>query len=185
MPRAGGPPTVGCMTALVVYESMYGSTKAVAEAIGEGLAAAGAVRVAEVSALAASPGGSTVADDVTLLVVGGPTHAFGMSRDSTRRDAARKAPNGVISTGKGLREWLEGLRTQLDGTPVAAFDTKVLRPNLPGSAAKAAQKHLRRLGGRPVVEPRSFRVIGTSDGLVDGELTAARTWGEELARTLA
>ncbi len=82
------------MTALVVYESMYGSTKAIAEAIGEGLAPVGPVRVLEISALAAAPGGRTISPQIDLLVVGAPTHAFGLSRPNTRQDAAADARRG-------------------------------------------------------------------------------------------
>lgn len=171
------------MTALVVFESMYGSTRAIAEAIGQGLAASGPVKVIEVGAFAAAPGSRKISDDVTLLVVGGPTHAFGLSRSSTRADAAREATAGIVSKGKGIREWLEDLTMPTGGLPIATFDTKVLKPNLPGSAAKGAEKSLRRLGGRPIVPPRSFRVMGKSDGLVEGELEAARIWGEELGRS--
>lgn len=167
------------MSALVVYESMFGSTKAIAEAIAEGIGESGVVEAVEVGAFAAGAHGGAVPADVTLLVVGGPTHAFSMSRESTREDAAKEAPAGVISTGKGLREWLEDLQVP-EGLRFAAFDTKVLKPNLPGSAAKAADKRLRQHGGRPVTKPHSFKVHGKSDGLVEGELEAAREWGRSL-----
>ena len=167
------------MRALVVYESMFGSTKAIAEAIAEGIGESGVVEVVEVGAFAAGADGGAVPAEVTLLVVGGPTHAFSMSRESTREDAAKEAPAGVISTGKGLREWLEDVKVA-DGLRFAAFDTKVLKPNLPGSAAKAADKRLRQHGARPVTKPHSFKVHGKSDGLVDGELEAAREWGRSL-----
>jgi hypothetical protein len=167
------------MSALVVYESMFGSTKAIAEAIAEGIGESGVVEVVEVGAFAAGADGGAVPADVTLLVVGGPTHAFSLSRESTREDAAKEAPAGVISTGKGLREWLEDVKVA-DGLRFAAFDTKVLKPNLPGSAAKAADKRLRQHSARPVTKPHSFKVHGKSDGLVDGELEAAREWGRSL-----
>lgn len=174
------------MTALVVFESMYGSTKAVAEAIGAGLAPAGPVRVLEISALAAAPGGRTISPQIDLLVVGAPTHAFGLSRPSTRLDAVSEAPDGkIISSGKGLREWLAEISLPLGGVLFAAFDTKVARPALPGSAAKGAHKALVRMGGRPLAPPRTFLVNGKAGGLVEGELEAARAWGEELARALA
>jgi len=174
------------MTALVVYESMYGSTKAIAEAIGEGLSPAGPIRVLEVGALAAAAGGRTISPQIDLLVVGAPTHAFGLSRPGTRQDAAAQAPQGrVISDSRGLREWLSEISLPLGGTRFAAFDTKVARPALPGSAAKGAHKALVRMGGRPVAEPRSFAVHGKTGGLVDGELDAAHAWGVELARLVA
>lgn len=168
------------MTALVVYESMFGSTRAIAEAVGAGLADADVpARVVEVGELA-EEAGEALPDDVTLLVVGGPTHAFSMSRESTRADAAQEVPGGrVISDRTGVREWIERLR--LPGPlPVATFDTKVARPALPGSAARAAAKRLRALGGREVLPPHSFTVHGKADGLVDGQLDVARAWGREL-----
>ncbi|WP_149204639.1 flavodoxin family protein [Actinotalea subterranea] len=169
------------MSTVVVYESMYGSTKAIAEAVADGLAAHGPVRLAEVSALAATPGSKQLPADVDLVVLGGPTHAFSMSRASTRQDAVKDSPNGaVISAGKGLREWIEALRLPTGGLQFAAFDTKVVKPNLPGSAAKAADKAMRALGGRPIAKPRTFKVHGKADGLVDGEVEAARAWGREL-----
>lgn len=162
---------------------MYGSTKAIAEAVGEGLAPLGPVRVLEISALAAAPGGRTISPQLDLLVVGAPTHAFGLSRPNTRHDAASQAPEGrVISDGKGLREWLSEITLPMGGTRFAAFDTKVVRPSLPGSAGKGAHKALQRMGGRPVTDPRSFGVHGKAGGLIDGELEAAHAWGVELAR---
>lgn len=174
------------MTALVVYESMYGSTRAVAEAVGEGLqSAAVPVRVVEVGALVDGPDGAALPPDVTLLVVGGPTHAFSMSRESTRADAAREATDGgLVSVGVGVREWLDAV-TLPPNLPVAAFDTKVDKPMLPGSAAKAAAKRLRALGGHQVTAPHSFKVKGKTEGLVDGELDEARAWGKGLAVAVA
>ena len=72
--------------ALVVYESVLGNTQAVAKAIAEGLGESRPVTVKEVS-----DAPDAIPPDVGLLVVGGPTHAFGMSRPETRADAAREA----------------------------------------------------------------------------------------------
>ena len=69
------------MRAVVVYESMYGNTRRVADAIGAGLGTVFDVTVVPVSQ--ASP---VVLADADLVVVGGPTHAHGMSR-ATALDA--------------------------------------------------------------------------------------------------
>ncbi|MHB1490073.1 MAG: flavodoxin domain-containing protein [Cellulomonas sp.] len=167
------------MASLVVYESMFGATKALAEEIAEALAEVGPVRVVEVGALAAER--PTLPDDVDLLVVGAPVHAFGMSRASTRSDAA-KEQSPVISATIGVREWLDSLVVR-PGLRFATFDTKVLTPRLPGSAAKAIDKHLRSAGAVRACPPRTFSVHGKSDGLVDGELGAARVWAGTLAPT--
>jgi flavodoxin len=91
------------MRALVIYESMFGNTETIAQAIAEGLATRMQVDVVEVGA---APGAIDEGHD--LLVVGGPTHAFGMTRPSTRQDAQQKAGHSVISAQSGLREWLAG-----------------------------------------------------------------------------
>ena len=117
------------MRALVVYESMFGNTQTIADAVAGGWPHRMRVDAVEVGGAPA-----TLDDDVTLLVVGGPTHAFGMSRPRTRQDAATQAPDGLVSTGTGLREWLAALRAPA-GIAAAAFDTKVSKPHLPGSAA--------------------------------------------------
>ena len=167
------------MTSLVVYESMFGSTKALAEEIATTLGETGPVRLVEVGALAAA--GSDLPEDVDLLVVGAPVHAFGMSRESTRQDAAKEL-GPVISSSVGVREWLGELHA-VDGVRFATFDTKVTKPRLPGSAAKAVDKQLRSLGGSQACQPRTFHVHGKADGLVDGELAAARYWALTFART--
>ncbi|MFL5913527.1 MAG: flavodoxin family protein [Gaiellaceae bacterium] len=168
------------MRALVVYESIFGNTRLVAEAVAAGLSSALDVDVVEVAAAPAS------FDGVELVVVGGPTHAFGMSRQRTREDGRRQgAESGheVTSTGIGLREWLEAVRGT--GTAAAAFDTRVAKPRLPGSAARGADKRLRSRGFRPVARPESFWVSGTFGPLRDGEVERAHRWGEQLAAAAA
>lgn len=166
--------------ALVVYESVLGNTQAVAKAIAEGLGESRPVTVREV---ADAP--DTIPPDVALLVVGGPTHAFGLSRPETRADAEREAPTQVVSTGRGIREWLEGLSPGDGGTPTVTFDTRVDKPRLPGSAAKKARKQLSHKGYPSFEEPHSFYVHGKAGPMVDDELARARSWGEELGRHLA
>lgn len=165
------------MTALVVYESMFGGTRAVAEAVVSGLERAGVPsRAVEVGAAV-----ERVPDEVSLLVVGGPTHWFGMSSAGSRTTARRMASGGtVVTEGIGVREWLE--RVDLGGRPlpVAAFAT-IKRPNLPGSAARAIARRLRRRGGHLTARARSFRVAGMTDGPRADALEAARAWGATLA----
>jgi hypothetical protein len=163
------------MKALVVYESMWGNTKQIADAVAEGLGGARVVEVREV--------GSEELEALDLLVVGGPTHAFSMSRSSTRHDAReRGAPAGAGD--RGIREWLAELPEDLV-VPSATFDTRVTTVRkLPGSAAKAASKELRRHHHGPVLRTCSFYVHDTAGPLVDGELDRAIDWGAQLAASL-
>jgi hypothetical protein len=161
--------------AIVVYESMFGNTRTIAEAVAEGLSSRMPTDIHEVGA---AP--STVGEDVGLLVVGGPTHAFGMSRPGTREDATRQAGGHVVSEGPGLREWLETLPSGDGRVAVAAFDTRIDHPRVPGSAARKAEKRLRHLRYPVEVRAESFYVSGTPGPLVEGERERARRWGDAL-----
>jgi flavodoxin-like protein len=162
------------MRALVVFESMFGNTEKVAVAIAEGLAASMPVDVVEVGSAPAAIGA-----EVTLVVVGGPTHAFGMSRPQTRQDAERQAGGEVVSK-SGIREWLDAVTTSAP-VPAVAFDTRVKQRWVPGSAARAAQRRLRAKGFAVAGAPRTFYVEKTPGPLNQGEISRARQWGGELA----
>src|SRR5690242_18310306 len=113
------------MRALVVYESMFGNTREVAEAIAAGIRNAMEVETVEVGAAPAE-----VPEGIDLLVVGGPTHAHGLTRHRTRNDAALRAPAGVISPTIGVREWLEALPPTRVPMTAAAFDTRIHAPEV-------------------------------------------------------
>jgi hypothetical protein len=130
------------MKALVVYESMYGNTAAVASAIADGIAMSGV----EVRARPVTDVDETQVAEAGLLVIGGPTHAHGMSRATTRKTAASDKKNVFPhpTVEPGLREWIEALPDD-DGRPAAAFDTRIDKPLiLTGSAAKGIARRLRR-----------------------------------------
>jgi flavorubredoxin len=166
------------MTAVVVYESMFGNTRSVAQAVARGLRSRIDTEVYEVNAVPSPP------PDTDVLVVGGPTHAFSMTRASTRTDAQRQSPDGhVVSEGVGLREWIEALPRRATPAEVAVFDTKVKRP-MTGSAAKSAAKALSSRGYHLALKPESFGVEGTPGPLTDGELARAEAWGAYVADTL-
>lgn len=161
--------------ALVVYESMFGNSEQVARAVAAGLGEVLEVDLAEVTHAPADPGG------YSIVVVGGPTHAFSMSRATTRRDAREQgATHG--SVGEGLREWLASLPAQDLHPWFASFDTRVTRVRrLPGSAARSAARSARRHGLREVVAPESFFVEDVDGPLADGELERAHAWGRAVA----
>jgi Flavodoxin len=123
------------MRAVVIYESMFGNTEAVARAVADGLSELFDVDVHEVSHAPASVTGL-----VDLVVVGGPTHAFFLSRPATRASALEQgATHG--SEELGLRDWLGHPRRGSHRERVAAFDTRVDKARrLPGSAATKAVK---------------------------------------------
>jgi hypothetical protein len=176
---------VAIMRAVVVYESMYGNTHQVADAIGAGLGAAFDVSVVPVSQ--ASP---AVLADAALVVVGGPTHMHGMSRATTRKwavEAANKPVSGLKvepgALGLGLREWLGSLGR----CPVkaAAFDTRLHGPAaMTGRASRGVTRLLRAHGFDVVAEPESF-LVTKQDRLQPEETTRACEWGTRLAARIA
>jgi hypothetical protein len=162
------------MRALLVFESMFGNTQVIAKAVADGLSSSMSIDLVEVGA---AP--TLIGDDIDLLVVGGPTHAFGMSRATTRQNAADQSEGSLVSRGIGLREWLGRIQAGSVRVGAAAFDTRINKP-LPGSAARGAEKRLRRLGFRVIAPAESFFVEGTKGPIVDGETERARRWGERL-----
>lgn len=167
------------MRAIVIFESMFGNTQEVARAIADGLAGQFPADAVEVVEVGSAP--TMVAQD-DLVVVGGPTHAFSMSRESTRQDAATKRTDPLVSQGDGVRDWLARVNVAPGGhPPAAAFDTKVVRPRLPGSAAKAIERRLRKRGFSIVQPATTFHVHGMEGPLDDGEIEKARAFGARLA----
>jgi hypothetical protein len=166
-------------TAMVVYESMFGATKRAALAVAAGLEPYATVRVLEVGE---AP--RTISKDVGLLVVGGPTHAFGLSRPTTRTEAATRTSEPLVSPGEGVREWLDAV-VVAPGRSGAAFGTRVPRRFVPGSAAHAIGRRLRRHGVRLLATPEDLFVGGVDGGLLDGEVDRAREWAARLGASLA
>ncbi len=163
------------MRGFVVYESLFGNTARIAQAVVDGLKEHFDVELHSVAE------GKLLEAD--LLVIGGPTHAFSMSRANTRQDAVNQGANADPTI--GLREWLEELSEGND-TPFAAFDTRVdMVRRLPGSAAKAAAKVARKRGYRLLTRPESFYVQDVPGPLLDGEVQRAEVWGAQLAQSLA
>lgn len=170
------------MHALVIYESMFGNTHLVADHIADGWRQHGDATVVPVGD--ATPELLAAAD---LVVVGGPTHVHGLSRDTTRRDAVQQSedPDKDLhldpdAEGEGLREWFEALGP-VDHLRAAAFDTRVdMAALVTGRASKGIAKRLRHHGFDLVADPESF-LVDKDTHLVTGEEDRARAWGSSLA----
>jgi hypothetical protein len=175
------------MRALVIFESMYGNTRAVAQAVAEGIGASGGVQVNVVPVGEAS---GDMTKDADLLVIGGPTHAHGMSRFATRSAAlaaAAKPGSGLTADpaaeGPGVREWLAQLDHQ--GGTGAAFDTRMSGPAIfTGSAAVGIARGLWRSGVTVISKPQSFLVTKSTE-LRPGEIARAQAWGRQLSELAA
>jgi hypothetical protein len=172
------------MRAMVVYESMFGNTRVIADAIAKGLEPVGIVVVVPVP-----EAGREMLADADLLVVGGPTHFHGMSRTRTRKWAvstARNPKNDLVldrdAQGPGVSDWLRSLGH--GHTKVAAFDTRFRGPAvLRGRASKVISRKLRRHGFEVVLKPESFFVT-LQNQLEPGEEARAQEWGKRLAASV-
>jgi hypothetical protein len=173
------------MRAVIIYESMYGNTHQIADAIGVGLGTA-----FEVSIVPVSQADPSVLADADLVVVGGPTHAHGMSRTATRKaavEAANKSASPLKveadAPGPGLRGWFGSLGQY--PVKAAAFDTRMHGPGaLTGRASKGVAHALRQHGFDVVADPESF-LVTKQDRLDPQETTRARDWGTRLAAAIA
>ncbi len=165
------------MRALVVYESMYGNTHAVAINVAAGLAATHQVTLVPVTRATRE-----LVAAADLLVVGGPTHMHGMSTAASRRMAAEtagKQGSGLTmdpdADGPGARGWLAGITA--GDRLAAAFDTRLSgMPALTGRASRGISAQLKRHGYRLVAAPESF-LVSKQNTLLDGEAARACSWG--------
>ena len=172
------------MDAVVVYESMWGNTSAVARAIAAGLGEG--ARAMTTDAATAS-----VTAACRLVVVGAPVHAMGLPTDSTRVSAAakRQGPDGLSAdvSHPPLRDWLEQIPR--GERRYAAFETRIRGP-LGRGAARGIARACEDAGWTPLDEPRGFTVALTTRSsepaalLLPGQEEEAQHWGAHLRALL-
>jgi hypothetical protein len=162
----------------VVFESFFGNTARIARAVGAGLELEGwSVSVRDIS----DPEPIDL-QEVDLLVVGAPTHAFSLSRRSTREDAAGRGGRDSYAEG-GMREWLGRLPASTGSRLAAVFDTRVSKVRrLPASAGRSAGRILRSSGYRLVQKPHGFIVRDVQGPLESHQVEEALDWGRSVAR---
>ena len=177
------------MRVVIVYESLFGNTRQVAEAIAEGVLAV--APEARVTCVRATEGNRDVAQGADLLAVGGPTHVCGLSSGFSRKlglkaaqvAAAREAghPLEPGAAGPGIRDWFMALPKATAGSLGAAFDTRT-ESLTADPAADGIAGRLRRHGYELVAEPEGFIVEAAQGPLRRGDRDRARAWGERLIR---
>ncbi|HUA31869.1 MAG TPA: flavodoxin [Streptosporangiaceae bacterium] len=169
------------MRVVIVYESMFGNTRVVADAIAAGFGPGNDTVVIPVT-----EAGDGLLEGADLLVVGGPTHVHGLSRANTRKgaaDVARKPGSRVTAEpgadGPGLREWFAAQRQH--GMRAVAFDTRLEGPAvLTGRASKGITRLIREHGFTLLAPAESF-LVTKDNALRAGEQERAREWGGKLA----
>jgi hypothetical protein len=179
------------MRALIVYESLFGNTARAARAVAAGLrnACQGAdVRCLGVDEVTAVP------EDTDLVVLGAPTHFWGLTRATTRamelQYEKRLVPRlGVVTDPERTATATAGMRALLGRLPeghgraAAAFDTRMSGP-LTGGARRELARRVERAGYRLVAPPETFLVEAVPGPLRPGEAERARAWGAALAQAL-
>jgi len=174
------------MRITVIFESMFGTTRAVAAAVAEGLQPWGTVTLLTVNDAASQDAASTA----DALVVGGPTHVHGMSRPASRAEARSWADDPAKNVtlepdapGTGVREWMTTLRTV--PTHIAAFDTRIdIAHILSGRASTRIEHALTHRGAHALVPAESF-LVSKQNVLERDELPRARAWGDSVGVALS
>ncbi len=171
------------MNFTVVFESIYGNTGAVAEAVATGLDEIGTVTLVPVE---------DASGPFEFLVAGAPTHAHGLPTRMSR-DAVEKTVEQLVAEGKrveyhptaGMRAFIDDL-PKVAKVPAACFDTRFDRsPILTGSAAKVMARKLGRRGYDIIAPPESFFVLDSEGPLREGELDRARAWGVSIGSVVS
>ena len=164
------------MKAVVVYESLWGNTAAIAQAIAEGIGPEARALTTD----AATP--KTIAD-ADLVVAGAPVLAFSLPSERIRQSIGRdeaNAPTPPDLSHPSLRSWLETL-PHGDGRS-AAFETRIWWS--PRGATGDIEGRLERAGYRPIAKAQKFVVKDKYGPLREGELDRARRWGKELGQAV-
>ena len=149
---------------LVLYDSVFGNTEKIAQAIGEALGDAAVIKVTEAS--------KEDLQNLRVLFVGSPTRAF------------RPTP-ATLNFLKDLGQ------NSLTGVKAAAFDTRIpvdestpgflkVMIKLFGYADSKIAKALLKTGAELTLENNGFNVSGTEGPLLEGELERAQDWARQL-----
>lgn len=154
------------MKTLVVYESFYGNTEKIAQAVGKALGGGQVLKFSDFTPDALK--------GVELLVVGSATRAF------------QPTP--------GIKSFLKSLPAgSLNGVRAAAFDTRVdvmevnnafltFMESIFGYAAEPIAKSLVKKGAAQPVPAEGFFVKGSEGPMRDGELERATEWAKKLLK---
>jgi len=160
------------MKAMVVYDSAYGNTEQIAQAIGSALGAPEDVEIRRVGDVQPEQ-----LAGIDLLIAGSPTQKF------------RPTP--------AMTDWMKRIPDNgLAGVKVAAFDTRFTENEINkvrvlafmvrmfGYAAQPIAGRLEKKGGELAVPPEGFYVGDTEGPLLEGELERAAEWARQVLATL-
>jgi flavodoxin len=155
------------MKVLVVYDSVFGNTAKIAQAIKSGLEPYADARLIQAQEISAA-----TLIDINVLIVGSPTRGFRPT--------------------EAVQDLLSAIDPKaLNHVKVAAFDTRFKADELRsattrfivktgGYAAKRIASQLEKAGGSLIAPPEGFYVEDIEGPLKEGELERAEVWGRAL-----
>ena len=158
------------MKVLIIYDSVFGNTEQIAQAMGNALGSQADVNVLRV--------GDVQPEQLTglnLLIVGSPTRAFRPS------PAINKLLGSIPKHGlKGVKVAAFDTRISMDD-----IDSRILPPlvKLFGYAAKPIADRLEKKEGELAIPPEGFFVEGSEGPLKEGELERAADWAKQIIAT--
>jgi flavodoxin len=154
--------------ALVIYDSVFGNTKRIAQSIADALSQEMNAHLLSVNDVKPQN-----LEDVRLLLIGSPTRQF------------RATPATMA--------WIKSLTPgALNGVRAASFDTRIPEDQLKSNkalnffswliayAADSLSKALVKKNAQIIAVPKGFYVSGMEGPLVDGELDRAADWAKSL-----
>ena len=154
------------MKTFIVYDSLFGNTKKIAQTISNAIPGS-------TSLLNVNNSGTPVLSVGDVLIVGSPVHG-GMPTPGINMFIKNLKPSAV----KGVR--------------VAAFDTRFaiekhgfglkLLMTIIRFASERILKDLVKKGGTKIVEPMGFIVKDKKGPLEDGEITRAKDWARQIVK---
>jgi hypothetical protein len=163
------------MHTIVVYESVWGNTAAIAKAIADGLQA---------KAFATDEVSPVDVETADLIVAGSPVFGFSLPTEDMRASILKSesdAPVPADLSHPSLRSWLDALPAGHGRS--AAFETRIWWS--PRGATGTIEKRLSHLGYAPMAKAEKFVVRDKYGPLREGELDRARAWGRSLKDRLA
>lgn len=152
--------------AVVVFDSKYGNTQKVAQAIASTLKTENIVSVAEAT--------SSLLDSSNLLIVGSPTHG-GRPTPAIETFLKQIPPNRIKALTFGCFD------TRIPVEAVSQPWLKLVIKTI-GYAAPKMYRLLRQRGGQMIGHPEGFAVEGKEGPLRQGELDRAKHWAESLVK---
>lgn len=164
------------MKAVVVYESLWGNTAAVAQAIAEGIGP-------EARAVATDAVSPEAAAGLDLVVAGSPVFAFSLPTEAIRERIAQDEADAPVPpdlSHPSLRSWLDALPRGTART--AAFETRIWWS--PRGATGDIEDRFKNAGYVPIAKAKKFVVKDKYGPLREGELDRARAWGKEMAAAI-